>query len=112
MQYAANLLTYILCHYCFVTRLTAAPIAPVCPEVKVTIVTGTAKKAGTATAAVPLSYSQLYEVVEKTLQLTVEDFELRLHKDSIALDTDWSWHTSSPLTIHVSPCSDGSILCI
>jgi hypothetical protein len=65
--------------------------------------TGTAKKAGTATAAVPLSYSQLYEIVETRLQLTVEDFELSLDKDGNALDTDWSWHTSSPLTIYVSP---------
>eukprot|EP00953_Heterococcus_sp_UTEX-ZZ885_P037668 19335-Heterococcus_DN1.PRE.4 len=50
--------------------------------------TDTAEEVGIATAAVPLSYSQLYGIVEEKAQLTMQEFELRLHMDSRALGTD------------------------
>jgi hypothetical protein len=78
-------------------------------EFKVTIMRDIAKQVTTTTAAVPLSYSQLYEIVEEKTQLKVQDFELRRHKDSNVLSTDWSWHYSSPLTVYVSPYSGCSV---
>jgi hypothetical protein len=88
---------------------TSLPAAPVSSEVKVTIMTDTAEEVGIATAAVPLSYSQLYGIVEEKAQLTIQEFELRLHMDSRALGTDWSWPYSSPLTIYVGPHSRCSV---
>ena len=92
----------LLCweHLCSDHFATHSPPSP-CSGLEVTFHKGNAKKI--AFSAVPIKYEALYNKAEGLFDLTVEEFDLKLNKNSDALGTGWCWRTMDPLSIHVSP---------
>eukprot|EP00611_Tribonema_gayanum_P027719 TRINITY_DN6932_c0_g3_i2.p1 TRINITY_DN6932_c0_g3~~TRINITY_DN6932_c0_g3_i2.p1 ORF type:complete len:235 (+),score=53.34 TRINITY_DN6932_c0_g3_i2:2909-3613(+) len=52
--------------------------------------------------ALPIRFERLYAKAEELFDLQVEDFGLKLDKESENLDKHWSWRSTDAFTVHVA----------